>query len=121
MPLCLRDEAAPDVQVLHCPLIWPLKEDIVRHDIIIAKRWHDGDHIVVDSSTVLIRQAKHLPKLLDQELVLTYDLFLRAHMLLVVVVSRRVARPDHKVDIVLDVVLDPFKGLIDQRKRRIAA
>jgi hypothetical protein len=42
-------------------------------------------------------------------------------MFLVVVVSRRVARPDYKVDVVLNILLDPFKGLIDQRKRRIAA
>jgi len=121
MPLSFWDEASPNIEVLHSPFVRPLEENVVRHDVVVAKCWHDRDHIVIDPSAILIRHAKHLCKLLYQELILAYDLLLRACMLFVVVVSRRVARPDDKVDIVLDIVLDPSKCLIDERKRRIAA
>lgn len=120
MSLGLRYEAAPYVQVLHRPLVRSRKEDVVWHDIVVAKRWHNRYHIVVYSSAIFIRHTKHLTKLFDQKLVLTYDLLLRARMLLIVVVSRRVARPDHKIDIVLDIVVYPPKRLIDQREGRIA-
>ena len=121
MPLHFRNEAAPDVEILHRPLVRPLEEDVVRHNVVVAKGRHDGDHIVVGPSAVLVRHAKHLPKLLDQKFILAYDLLLRARMLLVVVVSRRVARPDDEVDIIPDIVLDPSECLIDQRKGGVAA
>jgi hypothetical protein len=121
MPLRFRDEAAPDVEVLHRPLVRPLEEDVVRHNVIVAKGWDDGDHIVIGPSAVLVRHAKHFPKLLDQKFVLAYDLLLRARMLLVVVVPRRVARPDDEVDIVPDILLDPSERLIDQRKWGVAS
>lgn len=121
MSLRLGNEAAPDVEILHRPLVRPGEKDIVRHDVVVAKRGYDRDHIVVGTSAVLVRHAKYLCKLSDQELVLAYDLLLRACMLLVVIVSRRVARPNHKIDVVLDIVVDPSKGRVDQGKRRIAA
>jgi hypothetical protein len=120
MPLRFRDETAPDVEILHRPLIRPLEEDVVRHNVVVAKGWHDGDHIVVGSSAVLVRHAKHLPELLDQKLVLAYDLLLRARMLLVIVVPRRVARPDDEVDVVPDILLDPSERLVDQREGGVA-
>lgn len=120
VPLRLRDKAAPDIQVLHRPLVRSLEKDVVRHDVVIAKCWHDRNHIVVDTSAVLVRHAEYLAKLLNQELVLADDLLLRARMFLVVVVSRRVARPNYEVDIILDIVFDPFERLIHQRKWRIA-
>lgn len=121
MSLRFRDEAAPDVEILHRPFIRPLEKDIVRHNVVIAKGWDDGDDIVVGPPAVLVRHAKHLPKFLDQKLVLAYDLLLCARMFLVIVVPRRVARPDDEVDIVPDILLDPSERLIDQRKRRVAA
>lgn len=120
MPLRFRDEAAPDIEIFHRPLVRPLEEDVVRHNVVVAKGWHYGYHIVVGPSAVFIRHAEHLPKLLDQELVLAYNLLLRARMLLVVVVPRRVTRPDDKVDIVPYIILDPPESLIDQRKRGVA-
>ena len=119
MSLRFRNEATPDIEVFHRPLIRPLEKDIVRHDVVVAKCWHYGDHIVVGPSAIFIGHAEHLPKLLDQELILAYNLLLRARMLLVVVVPCRVARPDDKVDIVPYVVLNPSKRLIDQRKRGV--
>jgi hypothetical protein len=120
MPLRFRNEAAPDVEILHRPLVRPLEEDVVRHDVVVAKGRHDGDYIVIGPSAILVRHAKHLPELLDQKFVLAYDLLLRARMLLVVVVPRRVARPDDEVDIVPNILLDPSESLIDQRKRGVA-
>lgn len=93
----------------------------MRHDVVIAKRWYNGDDIVADPSAILIRHPKHLGELLYQKLILAYDLLLRARVLLVVVVSRRIACPDYKVDIVLDIVLDPSERLVDQRIWRIAS
>lgn len=120
MSLSLRYKAAPDVQVFHRPLVWSGKEDVVWHNIVVAKGWHNRYHIVVYSSAILIRHTKHFTKLFDQELVLAYDLLLRACVFLIVVVSCRVTRPDHKIDLVLDIVVDPSERLIDQRERRVA-
>lgn len=89
----------------------------MRHDVVVPERRHNRDHIVVNSPAVLVGHTKHLSKLCDQELVLTYDLLLRTCMFLVVVVSRRVARPDYEVDIVLNIVVDPSERLIDKRER----
>lgn len=60
----------------------------MRHDVVIAKRRHDRDHIVVDAPAVLVRHAKDLCELLHQEFVLADDLLLCACMLLIVIVSR---------------------------------
>lgn len=62
---------------------------------------------------------KHLGELADDKLVLVYDLFRRTRNLLVVVVPCRVARPDDEIDVVLEMLIDPFECLIDQRKGRV--
>jgi hypothetical protein len=113
MSLCLRNEATPDIQILHRPLIGPGKEDVVRHNIIVAERWHDRDHIVARSSSALVRLAKDLCELIDQKFVLLYNLLLCTRQVFVVVMSRRVARPDDKVYIILDIVVDPSERLVD--------
>jgi hypothetical protein len=86
----------------------------VWHDVVVAKRWHNRNHIVIGTSPVLVRDAKYLPELVNQELILRYDLLLGTSVFLIVVVSRRVAGPDDKVDVVLDVVVDPSERLVDQ-------
>jgi hypothetical protein len=52
---------------------------------------------------------------------LLYDLLLCPRYFLVIVVSRRVARPYNKVYIILDVVVYPLERLVDKREGRVAA
>ena len=119
MPLRLWDEAAPDVQVLHGPLVRALQENVVRHDVVVAKRRHNWNHIIVGPSPVLVRHPEHLSELVYQVFILVNDLLLCAGVLLIVVVSRRVACPNDEINVIPDVVLDPLERLVHQRKRRI--
>jgi hypothetical protein len=121
MPLRFRDEAAPNVQVLHRPLVRALQENVVRHDVVVAKRRHNWDHIIVGPSPVLVRHTKYLSKLVYQIFILVDDLLLCAGVLLIVVVSRRVACPNNEIDFIPDVVLDPLERLVHQRIWRIAS
>jgi hypothetical protein len=64
---------------------------------------------------------KDIRKFRDHVLILLDDLLLRPWYLVIVIVSRRVARPYNKVDMVFYIVFYPLERLIDQRKRRVAA
>jgi hypothetical protein len=57
----------------------------------------------------------------DQVLILLYHLFLRSGYPLVIVVSGRVACPDNKIYIILDVLVYPIERLVDESERRVAA
>jgi hypothetical protein len=57
----------------------------------------------------------------DHVLILLDDLRLRSWYVFVIIVSRRVARPDYKVYVVFYVVFYPLESLVDKRKRRVAA
>jgi hypothetical protein len=121
MPLGLWNEAAPDVEVLFGPLVRPAQEDVVGHDVVVAKGGHNGNDVVVDGRMVALRLAKDLCELVDEKFILADDLLLSAGNLLVVVVAGRVASPDDKVDVVLDVVVDPLERLVDKREGRVAS
>lgn len=120
MSLCLGYESAPNVQVIHCPRIWAASEDVMRHNVVVAKSRHNGnDKIVGPMARPGI--SKDLYKLRDHELVLVDNLIVCSRYLLVIVVARRVACPYDEVDFILDVVLYPLERLVDKGKRRVAA
>jgi hypothetical protein len=122
MPLRLRYKTPPDIQVLDCPSIWPAQEDIVGHDIVVAKRGHDWDNkITAARSMLVILLSKHLDELGHHVFILLNDLFLGTGQVLVVVVARRVACPYHEVDVVFDIVVDPLESLVDEGEGRVAA
>lgn len=121
MPLRFRDKATPNVQILHRPLVRALQENVVRHDVVVAKCRHNRDHIIVGPSPVLVRHTEDLSELVHQVFILLDDLLLCAGVLLIVVVSRRVACPNDEINIILDVVLDPLERLVHQRIWRIAS
>jgi hypothetical protein len=120
MSLGFGYEAAPNVQVVHGPGIWPAGEDVVRHDVVIAKRGYDG-YDKVGGSVTRAGLAKDLDKLGDHEPVLVDNLLVRSRYLLVIVVAGRVACPYDEVNFILDVVLDPLERLVDEGKGRVAA
>jgi hypothetical protein len=60
-------------------------------------------------------------KLGDHVLILLYHLFLRSGYLLVIVVPGRVACPDDKIYIILDILVYPIECLVDESERRVAA
>ena len=122
MSLHLGYEAAPNVQVFRRPPVGTAEEDVMRHDIVVAKRRHNRNDKVVDGPVmVMMPVAKNLCELGDHKFVLLYHLPLRARYVFIVVVSRRVARPDDEVDVVLDILVDPLERLVDERERRVAA
>jgi hypothetical protein len=65
--------------------------------------------------------SEYLCKFRDHIFVLLHDLLWCSWKRIVVVVPRRVARPYHKVDVVLDVIVDPLECLVDERIGRVAA
>lgn len=90
-------------------------------NVIVPERRHDRhDKIIVRVGIVdVVSLAKDLDKLGDDELVESNDLLVRSRVVLVVVVSRGIARPDDEVDVILDVVVDPLESRIYQAERTI--
>ena len=121
MSLCLWNHTVPNVQILACPPIWALGEDVVRHDVIVSKGRYDGDAEGICGCIMPICPSKDLGKLGHKKFVLFYYLLLRSRYFLIVVVSSRIARPHDKIYVVGDVVLDPFECLIHQGIRAIAS
>lgn len=121
MPLSLGDEAPPYVQVFDSPSVRAAQEDVVRHDVVVAKGWYHRNGQVVGRSIMVSSLAEDLCKLGDHELILLDDLLLCTWYVFVVVVPCRIARPYDKVNVILDVVVYPLECLIDERKRRVAA
>jgi len=73
---------------------------------------------------VLIRitvLSKNLCKFGDDELVLLDDLFSCTWNCVIVIMACGVAGPYHKVDIVLEILLDPFECLVNEGDRAVAA
>lgn len=120
MPLCLGDEASPDVEVLDGPFVWAGEQDIVRHDIVVAKRRHNGYLERLGGVLPILAIAKDLGQLLHHELVLRDDFILRAGVFLVVVVACRVAGPDDEVDVVGDMLFYPVERCVDEGDGRVA-
>lgn len=119
MSLGLRYEAAPDVEIFHCPSIWPAGEDVVRHDVVVAKSRYNGYYKVAGSST-RFGSSEDIDKLRDHELILVDNLLACPWQFFVVVMARRVASPYDEVDFILDVVLYPLERLVDQGVGRVA-
>ena len=92
----------------------------MRHYVVVAESRHDRYDKVM-GAVAMATVSKDVGKPRDHVLILLYDLLLRPRYVLVIVVSRRVARPYDKVDVVLDIVLDPLERLVNERIRRVAA
>jgi len=114
MALGLWDEASPDVQILQGPPVGARGEDVMWHDVVVAKSGHDGYSEGVRGVVVSRGPPKDLGHLADHELVLLDDLVLGARNLLIVVVAGRVSGPDDKVDVVGDMAVYPVHGRVDQ-------
>jgi hypothetical protein len=85
------------------------------HNVIVAKRRHNGYGILLGVRAILAVAGfpEHLSKLADNELVLVYDLLRRTWNLFIVVVPRRVAGPDDEIDLIFEMLLDPPECLVD--------
>jgi hypothetical protein len=123
MSLRLGDKTLPDIQVFGRPLVRPTQEDVVRHDIIVAKSRHDRDlEVMLGIHMVLgAARSKHVCKFCDQQLILRNDLLLCSWYLLIIIVARRVAGPYDEVYAISQVLVDPFEGLVNQGEGGIAA
>ena len=121
VPLRLRYEIPPNFQVFQRPFVRPSLEDIVRHHIIVAKRRNDRNGKIVCRVCVVdvVVLPENLCELGNQQLILFHDLLLAPWELLVVVVPRRVPRPDHEVDSALEVLLDPLESRVEKGYRGI--
>ena len=122
MDLLLRHELPPNRRESLQPRIRPWAQDVVRQDVVVPQRGHDWDSEVVERILVVVvlGLAEHLEELAHDELVLVEDLPGRARDPVVVVVPRRVARPQHEVDRVLQVVVDPSERRVDQGDGAVA-
>lgn len=120
MSLRLGYKSTPNVQVVHRPRVWTTGEDVMRHNVVVAKSRYNGNDKIVGSMT-RAGFSKDLYELGDHELVLVNNLIVCSRYLLVIVVARRVACPYDEVDFILDVVLYPLERLVDKGKRRVAA
>jgi hypothetical protein len=99
------------------PPVRALGHDVVRQDVVVANVGNDRDDVVIVGiaiSLVAIAFAKDLEHLVDHELVELGDLSRRAWVVLIVVVTRRVSRPDDKVNLIPKLFSNPFYRLVDQ-------
>jgi hypothetical protein len=121
MALGLWDETPPHVQVLLGPAIRALQENVVWHNVVVAKGRDHGYRVLVGAPMFVLVLAEHLCELGHHIFVLLHDLLGRSWQRIVVVVPCGVARPYDKVDVVLDVVVNPLERLVDERIGRVAA
>jgi hypothetical protein len=110
--LLLGDEAVPDIAVEVQPPVGARIEDVVGEEVIVAKRGDNGD-------VELVAGGKGLEEFVGNDAVCAQDLLGAAWVVLVAVVTGRVASPDDEVNVVLDISGDPVKGGIDERERRV--
>ena len=120
MPLRLGNEAPPYIEILDRPSVWAACEDIVWHDIVVSESGYYRYREAI-RAMALAALSKDFGEFRDHVFVLLDNLLLRPWYILVVVVSRRVARPYYEVYMVLYVVFYPLESLVDERKGRIAA
>lgn len=121
MPLRLRDKPPPNIGVFHSPFIRPTQQNIMRHNVVISKSRDDRNPECLRRIFLIRPTAKHLGELLHHKLILRDYLILSARLLLVVIVSRRVAGPDDKIHVIGYIVLDPVHGRVDEGNGRVAA
>jgi hypothetical protein len=117
--LGLGYESSPDIQILHGPFVRAGQQNVVRHDVVVSKRRHDG-YLKRLRWVLAVAVPKDLGQLLHHELVLRDDLALGAGQFLVVVVACRVAGPHNEINIVGYIVFDPVQGRVDKRHGRVA-
>jgi hypothetical protein len=114
--LYLGDEITPDIEVAAGPEVWPSLEDIVRQDIIVAKGGNDWNDLVICRIVIrlLVVLSEDFVEFSHEQLVELGDLLDVSGNFLIVVVTRRIASPDDKVDRVLELVANPVEGGIDE-------
>ncbi len=94
----------------------------MRHHVVVADGRDDGDQ----ESIVMVRcvlspfVTEYLDEFVGQIPILIQNLLFRPGNPLVVGMSGGVSGPDHKIDRVPKVAIDPFEGLVDEREGRIA-
>lgn len=122
MPLLFRYELTPKILVFSCPYIWPFEENVVRKYIVVPERWDDWNQEVVVGIVIIepILLAPYLDELFHHKLVLRDDLVACAGYMFIIVMACTVPGPYNKVDLVLQVILDPLEGGIDKRVWRVA-
>ena len=86
----------------------------MRQDVIVAERRHNGDMQIITISAKNVLESLCYPSIRAEHLVGV------SRNLLVAVMPSRVARPDHKIDIILNIFFDPLEGGIYEGVRRIA-
>lgn len=94
------------------PPVRPGSEDVVWQDIIVAKGGHNRYYKVFLWISIF---SKYLPELADQQFIQVYHLLLGSRDLVVVIMAGRISCPDHEVDFVSKVMIDPGEGAICQR------
>lgn len=121
MSLRFRHNPPPYLLIILRPPIRPLNKDIMRQNVVIPKRRHNRYPELLQARPVIaFASPKHLFELVHQHAVLAQHLRFRSRDLLVVVVARRVARPDYKVDFVGEVLGDPGEGCVDEGQGGVA-
>jgi hypothetical protein len=114
MPLLLRNEISPDITVGLEPLVGSSQEDVVREHVIVAKCGYYGDRKSVAIFAEDFSELIHCPSVGAQHLTFV------PRNLLIAVVPRRVSRPYHEVNVILEVLRDPLEGRVYKREGRIA-
>lgn len=89
----------------------------MRQNIIVAQGRDDWNF---QGLVCVADLAKYIQKLVRDESVRTQNLVLGSRDLFVAVMACRVARPYNKIDMILDVFLDPFECRVHEREGRVA-
>ena len=118
----MRHESTPDVLKFPCPPVWASSEDIVWKNVVIAKGGHDWDDEAVKGvlRIDLASLAKDLYEFVDHVSVEIGYLFVVPWVVFVIVVSRGVTCPDHKINVISYIFGDPVECGINEGERRIA-
>jgi hypothetical protein len=95
----------------------------VRQDVVVANAGNDRYDVMIARIGIVIIAvvfAKDFEHLVDHELVELGDLSRRAWVVLVVVMTGRVSRPDDKVDLISELFSKPFYRFVDECYRAVA-
>ncbi|RCI07880.1 hypothetical protein L249_5874 [Ophiocordyceps polyrhachis-furcata BCC 54312] len=114
LALLVGDEALPQVAVGPKPAVGPGAERVVRQEIIVAEIGHHRHR------QPAIGRGKGVQELCGDGPVRFEDAGGVSRVFIITAVTGRVAGPNDKVDVILDIASYPVKGGVDEGPRRVA-
>jgi hypothetical protein len=94
----------------------------MREDVVVPECWNYRDDKVVGGVGIVyvVRLPKDFDKLFHHIFIEFDDLLVRSRESFIIVMPSRIASPNHEINLIFDIVLNPLEGRVDQGKGSVA-